>query len=84
MYISLYFLRPVATVTDKLLCDSPYHGVRIAIIARFQSIPLIVYAQIECKAFFATADVCEGSLSITNNFGVLLLCFTVMSKSVGN
>ena len=37
------FLRPVATVTDKLLRDSPYHGVRIPIIARFQSIPLIVY-----------------------------------------
>ena len=37
------FLRPVATVTDKLLRGSPYHGVRIPIIARFQSIPLIVY-----------------------------------------
>ena len=43
IYISLYFLRPVATVTDKLLRDSPYHEVRILIIARFQSIPLIVY-----------------------------------------
>ena len=43
IYISLMFLRPVATVTDKLLRDSPYHGVRIPIIARFQSIPLIVY-----------------------------------------
>ena len=43
IYISLYILRPVATVTDKLLRDSPYHEVRIPIIARFQSIPLIVY-----------------------------------------
>ena len=44
IYISL---RPVATVTDKLLRDSPYHGVRIPIIARFQSIPLIVYGKID-------------------------------------
>ena len=33
-------------MTDKLLRASPYHGVRVRIIAffqRFQSIPLIVY-----------------------------------------
>ena len=32
-----------------MLRDSPYHGVRIPIIARFQSIPLIVNDL--CKAF---------------------------------
>ena len=41
-----------------------------------------MFAPIDSKGFLATAEVCEGSLSITNNFG-LVSSFLVMSKRMG-